>query len=87
MRSISATEARKNFFRLLDTAVKGEPVVITRHGVALELVRSLPKKKGSRKSASLNYKQAIIGPLASADKWGWEWSSEQELNFKGTDRR
>lgn len=71
MKRVTATEARKNWFRLLDEVAGGEVVLIERRGNRLLL--KLDERKGS--SARIpDYRELIRVPDADeADQWGWEW--------------
>jgi hypothetical protein len=75
MKSITASEARKNWFRLLDEVAGGEVVTIRRKNK--RIVLSLEKK---RQPALPNYKGLIGGKdLDNVDKWGWTWSPDKGL--------
>jgi len=76
MKRVTATEARKNWFRLLDEVAEGEIVLIERAGAQLRLVLAEP----AGPSAGIpDYRGLIHMPDAdSADQWGWEWDSSPE---------
>jgi antitoxin (DNA-binding transcriptional repressor) of toxin-antitoxin stability system len=76
MKRVTATEARKNWFRLLDEVAEGEVVLIEREGA--RLVLSLAAQ--SEPSAKVpDYRGLIHVPDAdSADQWGWEWDGSPE---------
>jgi hypothetical protein len=75
MKSITASEARKNWFRLLDEVAKGETVVVRRNDK--RIILSLDK---AEKTAIPNYKGLISGEdLDNADKWGWDWTATKGL--------
>lgn len=82
MKQVTATQARQNFFKLLDCAARGEKIVIERKGVSLELVRQ-PTRKGKRKSGKIpDYSNCIFSDVSNADKWTWEWEpGENDLRF------
>lgn len=72
MKRITATEARRNWFRLLDEVAAGETVVIERKGRRIVLRR----EEGRRvEGASVQEYRALIDVpgLERADAWGWEW--------------
>jgi len=74
MKHVTASEARKNWFALLDEAAKGEVIAIQRHDK--KLILKLEKKK----SAEPNYKSLIDFPDADdADVWAWEWKGPGKL--------
>lgn len=75
MKRVSATEARKNFFRLLDHAAGGAAVLIERKGTLLRLVR----EKLKHKKTTPDYRKFIKGPVEQADTWSWEWHPQQGL--------
>ncbi len=75
MKFITASEARKNWFRLLDDVAGGEVVTIRRNNK--RIVLSLEKR---RKPVLPNYRGLIAGKdLDNADKWGWDWTPGKGL--------
>jgi hypothetical protein len=66
VKRVTASDARKNWFRLLDEAVKGEVIAIERNGSRLIL------KLDKRKKSIPDYKKWIRGNWDNADKWGWK---------------
>jgi len=74
MKHVTASEARKNWFKLLDEAAKGEIIAIQRNDK--KLILRLDKRAKSVPS----YKGLIGGKnIENADKWGWEWSESKGL--------
>ena len=74
MKHVTASEARKNWFALLDEAVKGEVIAIQRNDK--KLILKLQKKK----AAVPNYKGVIDFPDADdANTWSWEWNGQGKL--------
>jgi antitoxin (DNA-binding transcriptional repressor) of toxin-antitoxin stability system len=77
MKYVTASEARKNWFKLLDEAAKGEVIAIQRHDK--RLVLRLDKKEESIP----DYERLISVPDADeADKWAWTWTPSKGLKFK-----
>lgn len=75
MKSVTASEARKNWFKLLDEVANGEIVAIHRNDK--RIILSVEKNKGKRLP---DYKRLIGGRnLDDADKWGWDWNPEKGL--------
>jgi len=75
MKSVTASEARRNWFKLLDEVAAGEVVAIRRNGKRIILSAERPRKR-----ALPLYKGLIAGDdLDNADKWGWNWSPEKGL--------
>lgn len=74
MKRVTATEARKNWFRLLDEVAEGEVVLIEREGARLVL------KLAEREEAKIpDYEALISGPaIDELDQWGWEWDGSPE---------
>jgi len=71
MKTVTATGARKDWFRLLDEVAGGEVVVIERGGRLLELRRREPA--GELREPP-DYSDVLRVPDAEeADTWGWEW--------------
>lgn len=76
MKRVTATEARKNWFRLLDEVAEGEVVLIERDGARLCL--SLVEQAETSPRIP-NYQGLIHVPDAdTADQWGWEWDDSPE---------
>jgi len=73
MKRVTATEARKDWFRLLDEVLAGEVIVLERKGrrivLRLDDTLSRPKEKAPRYDDLLRVEDAD-----RADEWGWEWS-------------
>jgi antitoxin (DNA-binding transcriptional repressor) of toxin-antitoxin stability system len=74
MKRMTATEARKHWFRLLDEVAEGEVVLIERDGARLVL-----KMADARDSSVPDYQGLIRVPDGEdADEWGWEWDGSPE---------
>ena len=74
MKHVTASEARKHWFTLLDEVAKVEIVAIQRNEHTLIL------RAEKRKASIPNYKGLIGGKdLENADKWGWDWSPSKGL--------
>jgi antitoxin (DNA-binding transcriptional repressor) of toxin-antitoxin stability system len=72
MKRVTASEARKNWFRLLDEVAAGEVVVIERNGRRVVLRREPAARKASPDLP--DYSQLLRAPNADeADRWSWEW--------------
>ncbi|MGH7354534.1 MAG: hypothetical protein ACRELS_08175 [Candidatus Rokuibacteriota bacterium] len=73
MKKVSASEARKRWFGLLDEAVQGEVIVVERGTHRLVLRREASKPSGPGKSHP-DYRRLLRVPKADeADRWAWEW--------------
>ena len=72
MKKITASEARKHWFRILDDAAQGEVIVLERKGRRLVLRGEEPDKPGAAKGP--DYRRLLRAPDADkADRWSWEW--------------
>ena len=82
MKHVTATEARKNWFALLDEALSGEVIAIQRDNKKLIL------KLQSTKRATKSYNELIDFPDADeADTWSWEWKGPGKLESRrGSER-
>jgi hypothetical protein len=77
MKYVTASEARKNWFALLDEALKGEVIAIERKE------RRLILKLHEKRPAIPDYSGLIDFPDADeADTWGWEWKGPGKLAQK-----
>ncbi len=76
MKKITATEARKDWFRLLDEVAAGEVAIIERHGRRLRLAR---EEENSDSPAVPDYSALIRAQaLDEADLWTWEWPANAD---------
>jgi hypothetical protein len=74
MKQVTATEARKNWFALLDEAARGEVIAIRRNDK--KLILKLEKSK----RVTPDYTKSIDFPDADeAATWGWEWKRPGKL--------
>lgn len=72
MKNVTPSQARKNWFRLLDEAVAGEEIVIERNGHRLVL-----RKEEAPQTTVPSYRGLIDASRGDeADTWGWEWTPE-----------
>ncbi len=78
MKHVTASEARKNWFRILDEVAQGEVVALERNGRRIVL-RSEDVETAA--SSMPDYRPLLQVPDAEeADCWSWEWAGpEQEL--------
>jgi hypothetical protein len=74
MKRVTASEARKNWFRLLDEVAQGAVVCIERGGRRIVLRR----EPDAGEAATLpDYSALLQVPgVEEADRWGWSWSEE-----------
>ena len=88
MKQVTASEARKNWFRLLDEALDGEVIAVQRKGRRLVLRREDVAKSPHTK-ASRKYKRLIHVPDGEkADQWSWDWrGSEHGLVLRRRSKR
>ena len=71
MKRVTASDARKNWFRLLDEVAAGEVVAIDRGGRRILIKREAP---AVHERAAPSYCDLISAPNADrADQWGWSW--------------
>ena len=74
MKHVSASEARKNWFKLLDEAAQGEVIGIQRSG------RTVVLRAHHKKRAVPSYAGLVSFPDADeADTWGWAWTGPGRL--------
>ena len=73
MKRITASEARKNWFRLLDEVAGGEVFVLERKGRRL-VVRREDSSLDSTELELPDYGNLLHVPDADeADRWSWHW--------------
>ncbi|HXV84257.1 MAG TPA: hypothetical protein VEG60_30780 [Candidatus Binatia bacterium] len=88
MKQVTASEARKNWFRLLDEALDGEVIAVQRKGQRLVLRREDVAKSRNTKAAR-QYKGLLRVPDGDkADQWSWDWrGSEHSLVLRRRSKR
>lgn len=71
MKRVTASDARKNWFRILDEVASGEVVVVERAGRRILIQREGPAKGDE---VTTDYADLIHAPAVDeADQWGWNW--------------
>ena len=82
MKRVTASDARKNWFRLLDEVAAGATVVIERAGR-----RILLKREVDVELETPDYSRVIRVPDAGGgDRWGWVWEGgEGEVTLEETE--
>lgn len=73
MKRVSASEARKQWFRLLDEALQGEVIVVQRKGRRVVLRREGDKDTRGSPPAGAYRRLLRVPRAAEADRWSWEW--------------
>lgn len=74
MKRVTASEARRNWFRLLDEVVAGATVVVERAGARILIRRD---DEDAPREDLPDYASILRAPrVAEADRWGWEWREE-----------
>lgn len=76
MKRVTASEARKHWFRLLDEVATGEVVVLERKGKRLVLRREDGGRAPAGRQSSA-YRRLLRVPDADhADRWTWAWEAD-----------
>lgn len=71
MKRITATEARRNWFRILDEVAAGAEVMVERAGKRIVIRR---EERGSGPAGVPDYSSILRIPEPDhADRWSWEW--------------
>ena len=77
MKRTTASEARRNWFRILDEVAAGETVSLERNGRRILIVAA---EESAEERAVPDYSCIIDAPdAADADKWSWAWRPEEDL--------
>ena len=78
MKRLTASEARKNWFRVLDEVAAGEVVVLERKGQRLVLRRE-DKKVAKSKQQFPDYTRLLrVLDADQVDQWSWDWQGESQ---------
>lgn len=76
MKRITASEARRHWFRLLDEVIRGEVVTVERKGQRIVIRREGPAEASPESLP--DYSGILRVPDADrADRWGWEWEGPE----------
>lgn len=86
MKRVTASEARRNWFRLLDEVAAGAVVVIERKGRRILLRR---EEEAPSAAEIPDYDELMSAPAAErADEWSWAWEGpEEELILREGEQR
>jgi hypothetical protein len=85
MKRVTASDARRRWFELLDEVAGGEVLVVERKGRRLVMRR----EEGGRRGAAPppDYRDVLRVPdLDEADRWGWVWTGPGRA-LRGVRRR
>ena len=78
MKEITASEARKRWFRLLDEVATGEVVVLERKGRRIVLRRADSPTDTAERPLP-DYKELLrVRDAEHADRWTWEWRGPKQ---------
>ena len=76
MKRVTASEARRNWFQILDEVAQGERVVIERRGRRI-VVLCEDLQDQTPPAAKAKYDELLQVPnVDEADRWSWRWSEE-----------
>jgi hypothetical protein len=73
MKTVTASEARRSWFRLLDEAAQGEVIVVRRKGRRLLLRREDPATTAAPEKTPPYRRLLRARDADHADRWSWEW--------------
>lgn len=76
MKRVTASEARRLWFRLLDQVLDGEVVVISRRGKRIVIRRE--EEAGSRVKLPDYSRILQVREPDAADTWGWDWPGPEQ---------
>lgn len=86
MKQVTASEARKHWFQLLDEALRGEVIAVERKGQRIVLRREDPSVSGPTSNAPSYKKLLKVPQVAKADRWSWDWRPERGLTLRKRSR-
>ena len=79
MKRVTASEARRHWFRLLDDVASGEVVVLDRKGKRLVLRREDGGRARASSTASAYRRLLRVRDADQADRWTWDWKGDGNL--------
>ena len=74
MKRYTAAKARQQFSLLLNTAERGESVIIERRGVRFRI--RVEQQPGLRSAPRRVPVIEFVDPAVAAGRWGWDWEPE-----------
>lgn len=78
MKKLTASEVKKNWFRVLDEVAAGEVIVLERKGQRL-ILRREDKTVTKSKQQFPDYTGLLRIPDADqADRWSWDWRGKRQ---------
>lgn len=69
MKRYSVSQARIRIAEVLDSAERGESVLIERQGVRFQVILAKPRTRGKKPPAVLK----ILDPAVAAGDWTWDY--------------
>jgi len=82
MKRLTVAQARQRLAEALDTAERGEAVVIERGGVRFRLEALRPRRRAGRRRALIEF----MDPAVESGRWSWTWKAGT-LRFSGSRQR
>lgn len=81
MKRVTASEARRDWFRILDEVAAGEIVVIDRNGRTIRIQRADPP---ADEAGVPDYGELLRVPEDAGDahRWGWEWRGPEGTSLR-----
>lgn len=80
MKRVTASQARRDWFRILDEVVAGEVVVIERNGQRVRIEREDPETPTAEIP---DYSRLLrVDRPEDADRWRWSWSPEGDATLR-----
>ena len=77
VKRMTASDVRRDWFRVLDEVLAGETVVVERGGRRVVL-RVADESGGGARQAPPDYRDLLRGNVDEADQWSWEWAGSEE---------
>jgi hypothetical protein len=72
MKRLTATDARREWFRVLDEVLAGETVAVERKGRRV-ILRAEEAAQPDAEEPLPDYSALLSGDVDEADGWSWEW--------------
>ncbi len=72
MKRMTASDTRKNWFRVLDEVLAGETIVVERAGRRV-LLKADDTPPSGQVAAARDYSSVLRGNVDEADSWSWDW--------------
>jgi hypothetical protein len=74
---MTASDVRRNWFRVLDEVLAGETIAVERHGRRV-ILRADDTREATAAAPAPDYSRILRGNVEEADSWSWDWPGPED---------